>query len=229
MEGQQLPTGVAGPRPGIRRRASAWGDPPAAAPWVPEAPPLPPDPPTDWALGPPAAPAGSQPWTPETAGPARWLAGQPLVLPSAVRWGRDARVVATVLGILAGLGLVGATLSFTVDLFVAPWRIFTLDVEESLHLLASLIGLVGAFQLYRGARRGRPVVLAGLALNAAATPVFSSRTLGSPDTLVPMLTWLALAGLTVACRRRQDPDLESDWTPRGPGVSRYPWPPPPPQ
>jgi hypothetical protein len=168
---------------------------------------------------------------PETAGAARLQPDLPVVLSRMARWGRDARVLATVLGVLAGLGLVGATLSFTVDLFVAPWRIFTLDVEESLHLLASLVGLAGAFQLYRGARRGRTVVLAGLALNVAATLYFSGRTLGSPDTLMPMLTWLALAVWTVACRRRQapEPDVRGGWT-RGPwqGVNRYPWPPPPP-
>lgn len=221
MERQQPPNRAGGQPPAMRRRASAWGDPPAAVPWVPQAP-GPPIPPADWL---PEVPAGAPDWAPGSAGPAR----QPLALPAAAQWGRDARVVATVLGILAGLGLMGATLSFTVDLFVAPWRIFTVDVEESLHLLASLIGLVGAFQLYRGARRGRPVVLAGLALNAAATIAFSGQTMSSPDTLVPMLTWLVLAILTVTCRRQQPPAAaEAGWTPaQWSGVSRYPWPPPP--
>ncbi len=153
----------------------------------------------------------------------------------------DARVVAVVLGVLAGLGLLGATLSFTVDLFVAPWRIFTADVEESLHLAASLIGLAGAFQLYRGAPRGRPVVLAGLALNVAATLYFSPGTLGTADTLVPMVTWVGLAVLTLVCQRPPAP-VERPWwadqqqpDPGGPqqappgygaGYTGYPWPPP---
>ena len=111
------------------------------------------------------------------------------------------------------------------DLFVAPWRILTADVEESLHLVASLIGLAGAFQLHRGARRGRPVVLAGLALNVAATLAFSRRSLGRPEVVVPMLAWLALAVWTVVCRR--PPELEGDQPRLPPGVSRYPWPPPP--
>jgi len=178
MERHLPPIGRAGPRPGVRRRASAR-----------------PAPPSD-----------------------------------ALRRALDAHVVATVLGVLAGLGLMGATLSFTVDLFVAPWRIFTSDVEESLHLVASLVGLAGAFQLYRGARRGRPVVLAGLALNAAATYYLSGRTLGSPDTLVPMLTWLALAVWTVLSRR-PPPAAEAEpgrSPPTWPAVGRYPWPPPPP-
>src|SRR6266545_1560547 len=36
----------------------------------------------------------------------------------------DARMVAVVLGVLAALGLIGATLTFVVDVFVAPWRIY---------------------------------------------------------------------------------------------------------
>jgi hypothetical protein len=176
MQRHLPPTGPAGPRPGIRRRASAR-----------------------------SAPSHSL-----------------------LRRARDAHVAATVLGVLAGLGLIGATLSFTVDLFVAPWRIFTADVEESLHLVASLIGLAGAFQLYRGASRGRLVVLLGLALNVAATFAFSRSTLGSPDTLVPMLTWLALAAWTVVCRLPPRPPwTETDRAPPPPGTTRYPWPPPP--
>ena len=108
-------------------------------------------------------------------------------------------MLAIVLGVLAALGLVGATLSFTVDLFVAPWRLFTADAEESLHLLASVIGLAGAFQLWRDGRRS--LVLLGLALNVAATLAWSRSSLGRLETLVPMLTWLLLAALT-AFRRR---------------------------
>jgi hypothetical protein len=177
MQRHLPPTGPAGPRPGIRRRASA----------------------------------------------------RPDSSPSLLRRARDAHVAATVLGVLAGLGLIGATLSFTVDLFIAPWRIFTADVEESLHLVASLVGLAGAFQLYRGASRGRVVVLLGLALNVAATLVFSRNTLASPDTLAPMLTWLTLAVWTVVCRLPgPQPWTEADRAPPPPpGTTRYPWPQPP--
>jgi hypothetical protein len=111
----------------------------------------------------------------------------------------DARVVAMALGILAVLGVLGATLGFVVDLFVAPWRIYSADVEESLHLLASLIGLAGAIQLWRHGLR--PLVLAGLGLNVAATVVFSRSTLDRLETIVPLLTWLALAVLTVVARQ----------------------------
>jgi peptidoglycan/LPS O-acetylase OafA/YrhL len=112
----------------------------------------------------------------------------------------DGRVVAVVLGVLAALGLIGATLTFVVDLFVAPWRIYTLDLEESLHLLASVICLAGAFRLSRGAHQAKHVVLAGLGLNIAATLAFSSSTLPRPETVVPLLTWLGLGGVTVAAR-----------------------------
>jgi len=132
-------------------------------------------------------------------------------------WVLDGRLLAVVLGVLAALGLVGAALSFVVDLFVAPWRILTVDVEESLHLVASAIGLAGAFQLSRGVRRARVVILAGLALNVMATLLFSGPNLGRPETITPLLTWLALAVLTVLSRRA-DPSAE-----RSPG---YPWPPP---
>src|SRR5215471_4970609 len=110
-----------------------------------------------------------------------------------IGWLLDAHSVAVLLGTLAALGLVGATLSFVVDLFVAPWRLYTSDLEESLHLLASVIGLAGAFRLARRAYQARQVILIGLALNVAATLVFSRPTLGRPETMLPLATWLALA------------------------------------
>jgi hypothetical protein len=125
-------------------------------------------------------------------------------VPAPGRWLRralDARVVAIVLGVLAVLGLLGAALSFVVDLFVAPWRLLTADGEESLHLLASVLGLAGAIQLSRyGARR---LVLAGLGLNVLATLAFSLAVLGRLETLVPLLTWLGLAALTLLARPPQ--------------------------
>lgn len=112
----------------------------------------------------------------------------------------DARFVSLLLGTLAALGLIGATLTFVVDLFVAPWRIYTSDLEESLHLLASVIGLTGAFRLARGAHRAKLVILTGLGLNVAATLVFSRPTLPRPETALPLLTWLVLSVLTALAR-----------------------------
>src|SRR5438067_1586237 len=105
--------------------------------------------------------------------------------PPAIRLQRyvDARGLSLVLGVLAGLGLLGATLSFVVDLFVAPYRIFTADAEESLHLAASLIGLAGAFELHRGGRQGKPWVVASLAINVVATLIFSRAVLLLPETI----------------------------------------------
>src|SRR5947209_11692472 len=85
------------------------------------------------------------------------------------RWALDAHFVAVLLGTLAALGLIGATLSVIVDLFVAPCRLYTSDLEESLHLLASVIGLAGAFRLARGAHQAKHTILVGLGLNVAAT------------------------------------------------------------
>jgi hypothetical protein len=115
-------------------------------------------------------------------------------------WLFDGHTLAILLGVLAALGLIGATLSFVVDLFVAPWRLYTSDLEESLHLLASVVCLAGAFRLSRSAYQAKHLVLAGLALNVVATLVFSSASLGRPDTLVPLLTWVGLAALTVAAK-----------------------------
>jgi hypothetical protein len=106
-----------------------------------------------------------------------------------------------VLGVLAGLGLLGAALGFVVDLFVAPNRIFTADAQDSLHLAASLLGLAGAFELRGGSGHGKGLVLASLAINLAATLVFSRGTVTQFETLVPMLTWLTLGLLTVLARR----------------------------
>jgi hypothetical protein len=139
-----------------------------------------------------------------------------------VWWTTDTRFLALVLGILAALGLLGATLSFTVDLFVAPWRLFTADAEESIHLLASAIGLAGAFQLWRGGRRGRRLVLGGLSLNVIATFAFSGRTLGQLNTLVPMLTWLTLGVLTVVSRWAATTSEAPPGPATGPAVPQWP-------
>jgi len=122
-------------------------------------------------------------------------------LPSA-SWLLEARTVAIALGVLAALGLVGAALGFVVDLFVAPWRLYTADAEESLHLVAAAIGLAGAFQLARGAHRAKTVVLAGLAVNVAATLVLGRATLPRVETVVPLVTWVGLGALTVCARVR---------------------------
>ncbi len=133
-----------------------------------------------------------------------------------------ARPLALVLGALATLGLLGATLSFAVDILVAPWRLLTADVEESLHLLASLIGIAGAFELWRGTPHAKAVVLAGLGLNVGATLAFSADRLLHPSTWIPLLTWVALAVLTVRARRaasgspswrspREGPPLPPPW------------------
>lgn len=139
-----------------------------------------------------------------------------------VWWATDTRVLAIVLGILAALGLLGATLSFTVDLFVAPWRLFTADAEESIHLLASAIGLAGAFQLWRGGRRGRRLVVIGLCLNVVATFAFSGRTLGQLNTLVPLLTWLVLGVLTVVSRWVGTASGAAPGPATGPAVPQWP-------
>jgi hypothetical protein len=123
-----------------------------------------------------------------------------------LRWALDAHFVAVLLGTLAALGLIGATLSFVVDLFVAPWRLITSDLEESLHLLASVIGLAGAFRLARGTHQAKHVILIGLALNVAATLVLGRATITRPETIVPLATWFGLAGLTVASRIRYGAD-----------------------
>ena len=121
----------------------------------------------------------------------------------ALRWALDARVLGTILGMLAALGLLGAALSFVVDLFVAPWRLLTADAEESLHLLASVLGLAGAIQLSRYGVRF--LVLGGLGINVLATLAFSLGTLGRLETMVPLLTWLGLAALTLLARCRPGP------------------------
>jgi hypothetical protein len=138
------------------------------------------------------------------------------------QWAADGRILAVVLGVLAAFGLLGATLSFTVDLFIAPWRLFTADVEESLHLLASAIGLAGAFQLWRAGRRGRPPVLVSLGLNVVATLAFSARALGNLETLAPMLTWLVLGVLTVASRWAEPRSGAAVGQMMGPEVPQWP-------
>lgn len=119
--------------------------------------------------------------------------------------GVPARPLALLLGVLATLGLLGATLGFAVDLFVAPSRLLTADLEESLHLLASLVGIGGAFELYRGTRQGRSLVLGSLGLNLLATLVFSSSSLAQVETLVPVLTWLTLGVLTALADQPNQP------------------------
>ncbi|HZV49941.1 MAG TPA: hypothetical protein VFD49_09275 [Candidatus Dormibacteraeota bacterium] len=134
----------------------------------------------------------------------------------------DARPLAFVLGALATLGLLGATLSFAVDVLVAPWRLLTADVEESLHLLASLIGIAGAFALWRGTPHARAVVLAGLALNVGATLAFSADTLLHPSTWIPLSTWAGLAVLTLRARPAPPRPRPVRWVGAPPPTPRAP-------
>ena len=161
--------------------------------------------PPNWRAEWPAPPAGRRPGMRRRAS----------LRPATVRlggWRPDVRTLALVLGVLAALGLLGATLSFAVDLFAAPWRLLTADIEESLHLVASAIGLGGALELYRRGRAGKPLILVSLGINLAATLSCSRGTLARLETFAPFTAWLRLGGLVRVVRTRPADDGRLDTT-----------------
>lgn len=112
----------------------------------------------------------------------------------------DARLLGLVLGTLAALGVLGAALSFVTDLFVAPNRLISQDLEESLHFAASAIALIGSLWIYNGRLAGRGLVLLSLAINIGATVLLSSAKLLDVSTVLPLLVWVGLFYLTAAAR-----------------------------
>jgi hypothetical protein len=122
--------------------------------------------------------------------------------PAFLRSGIDARTLGAILAALALLAMIGAVFALATDVVVAPSHRWATAVEDLLHAAAAGLGLTGGFRMAGDRRDGRRRVLVSLALNLAATVVFSAQHLLEWTTLGPVLVWLVLAGLTRNARFR---------------------------
>jgi hypothetical protein len=97
---------------------------------------------------------------------------------------------------LAGLGLVALLANMfavTTDLFLGPGQHVATEVEDVLHLVASVIGLVGGLRLASGRVSGRGLIYWSLGMNIVATVLLAGSRLAQPLTIGAILVWAALA------------------------------------
>jgi hypothetical protein len=163
-------------------RAYERARPRAEGPGRPPPPPPPPPPPRRYAARPPQLrPPGD---LGDRAGPL--LDGLPFAP-------LDARLVGLAMALLAAIGFLAGVFRVTLDLLVAPTHDLTGDLEDLLHLGASVLGAVGGFQMAMGSAAGRRLVLASLGINLGATLVLSLKRLAEAGTLIEIGLWVALA------------------------------------
>lgn len=112
----------------------------------------------------------------------------------------DARLVGLAAAVLAVIGLIVGIFSVTVDLLIAPTHNVGGDLEDLLHLGASVIGLIGGARMAAGWAGGRRLVLAGLGINVVATLVLSLYRLTQGLNLIEVVFWIAFAVMVAAAR-----------------------------
>lgn len=111
----------------------------------------------------------------------------------------DGRVVGLLMAVLAVVGALAGIFAVTVDLLIAPTHNLRGDLEDVLHLGASILGAVGGARMAFGVPSGRLLVLASLGINVAATLVLS-HTRTQVGTIFELLLWIALALVVAATR-----------------------------
>lgn len=109
----------------------------------------------------------------------------------------DGRLVGLAMALLALVGTVVGIFSVTVDLLIAPTHNVSGDLEDLLHLGASLLGAAGGARMAMGAASGRRLVLGSLGINVAATLFLSFKRLTEGGTVLEVLLWIGL-GMVVA-------------------------------
>lgn len=108
----------------------------------------------------------------------------------------NARGLGLLLAALAFLALLGSAFTFLTDLFLAPGRLLWTDLENSIHLAASVVGLVGGYRMYLGVAGGGRLVQVSLGVNVLATLVFSFSRLLHFETVLALVIWVSLYYLT---------------------------------
>ncbi len=111
----------------------------------------------------------------------------------------DGRVVGLLMAVLAVVGAIAGIFAVTVDLLIAPTHNLRGDLEDLLHLGASILGVVGGARMASGVPSGRLLVLASLGINVVATLVLS-HTRTQIGTVFELLLWIALALVVSATR-----------------------------
>jgi hypothetical protein len=114
----------------------------------------------------------------------------------------DLRTLGTVLAGLALLALLANMFAVTTDLFLGPGQQVATEAEDALHLVASVLGLVGGLRLASGRISGRALVYWSLGINLVATLLLSGAHLKEPLTIGTVLVWAVLAGVTWRARYR---------------------------
>jgi hypothetical protein len=114
----------------------------------------------------------------------------------------DLRTLGTVLAGLALVALLASMFAVTTDLFVGPGQRVATEVEDVLHLVASVLGLVGGLRLASGRVAGRTLVYWSLGINVVATLLLAGARLKEPLTIGALLVWAVLAFLTWRARYR---------------------------
>ena len=114
----------------------------------------------------------------------------------------DLRALGTALAALGLIALLANMFAVTTDLFLGPGQQVATEVEDVLHLVASVLGLVGGLRLASGRAAGRGLVYWSLGLNLVATVALAGSRLSQPLTIGAILVWLALAILVWRARYR---------------------------
>ena len=153
------------------------------------------------AVAPPPEPPAAEPPPPEPPAPlprpAPREAGR---LPSfglgADLSGVDLTTLGAVLAALALLALLANIFAVIADFLVGPGTHVAGTVEDILHLVASVCGLVGGLRLMQGRDEGKGLVYWSLGINLVATLLLGGRRVLELWTLVNLATWVVLLVLT---------------------------------
>jgi hypothetical protein len=105
----------------------------------------------------------------------------------------DLRTFGTVLAGLALIALLANMFAVTTDLFLGPGQQVATEVEDVLHLVASVLGLIGGLRLASGRISGRELTYWSLGINLVATVLLASSRLRQPTTIGAIVFWIALA------------------------------------
>lgn len=166
----------------------------------PQPPPEPPrpEPPRPAPPAPPPSEARTVRSAPNPFAPLVAEQAEPLV--SGLPVAPDGRLVGVFMLLLAAVGIVIGIFSVTLDILVAPTHNVPGDVEDVLHLAASLLGALGGYQMATGRPAGRRLVLLSLGINVVATLVLSLGHLAQGGPIFDVALWLVLATIVAAAR-----------------------------
>ena len=116
--------------------------------------------------------------------------------------GVDLATLGAVLAALALLALLASIFAVIADFLVGPGTHVAVLVEDVLHLIASVCGLVGGLRLLQRREDGRGLVYWSLGINLVSTLLLGGSQLRQAWTWVNLVTWVVLAVLVASARQR---------------------------